>query len=75
MSEDQLRNQKVQGEGEKPGEKYQLSWNFLVAQRVKGSGTLTAGARVEAVVWVRSLAWELLYAAGADQKKKKNQLP
>ena len=32
---------------------------------VKGSGVVTAGARVAAVVWVQSMARELLHATGA----------
>jgi len=33
-----------------------------------GSGVVTAMARVTAVVWVRSLAWELTHAASAAEK-------
>ena len=53
----------------------------LVAERcgfdsqvwVKGSGTVTAVARVAAVAWIQSLAWELSYAMSTAIKKKKKK--
>ena len=44
--------------------------DFLGDAAAQGSGTVTAVAWVAAVVWVRSLAQELLHAMG---KKKKNK--
>ena len=41
-----------------------------MAQQVKGSGIVIAVAQIAAVVWVRSLAQELLQALDAAQKRK-----
>ena len=38
---------------------------------VQGSGIVTAMAQVTAVVWVRSLTWELLHAMGAAKEVPK----
>ena len=38
-----------------------------------GSGSATAVAWISAVAQIRSLAWELPYAARVEQKKKKNK--
>ena len=45
----------------------------LVAQWVKGSGIVTAMALVAGVVWIQSLALELLHAVGTAKNKTKQQ--
>ena len=44
-----------------------------LVQWVKGSGTVTAVARVAAVAWIQSLAWELSYAMSTAIKKKRKK--
>ena len=46
---------------------------FLGGLTVKGCSVVTAVAQVTAVVWIQSLAWELLCAVDPAKKKKKKK--
>ena len=39
----------------------------------EGCGVVSAAAQITAMVWVRSLAWELAQATGVAEKKKKER--
>ena len=43
---------------------------FLSDSAGSGSGTVTAVVRVDAMVWIQSLGWELLHTLGVTERKE-----